>query len=675
MSVALAAGVTGLESYQKMLDIAGDNLANVGSTAFKYNRITFSQLLSEKIRAASPPTGSTGGTNPQQLGQGVSVASITPSMTQGNITNTGNPLDLAIEGKGYFALNDGAKDVYTRAGAFGIDANSRLVDPATGYVVQRIGTTGESDGFQVVGDTNIRVPTNVSMPALATSEIKVAGNLSTTSTLPVTQTNKMASNITFTVNGAPAVAADLVSQLDQYTASTWTDGVITFSGYKSDGTALGSTPTVDLTMNVTAATTIDDVLTWLNTNEGTAAIQEVQTLALATAPNNDPDGGTFTLTYGGETTAAIAWNATANQIETALEALSNVSVGDITVSAPIDDGVTFTFANTLGDVNPVTITSSLTDGGVPITGSFAETVKGSAVQGVLGSDATAALENGKITITDQTSGYSRADFRMAWSDTNLTMPAYFEVTSVGGDEVKSVNITIFDTQGGKHVISGSFVRTNTANLWDMVMTSISGNITNVSFGNRRIDGIEFYPNNGSYRGLNAVIGDTAQFTVTFAHDPATPQTISVDMGTVGQFNGLTQFDANSTAVAREQDGYAAGSFSNLAVSNDGVIIGSFTNGIKRDIATLQLALFQNPSALETIGEGYFLPSGNSGGAIASQAQSGGAGFLRGGALEGSNVNTAKEFISLIQSQNYYQANARTIRIANEMLRELTNLIR
>jgi flagellar hook protein FlgE len=147
------------------------------------------------------------------------------------------------------------------------------------------------------------------------------------------------------------------------------------------------------------------------------------------------------------------------------------------------------------------------------------------------------------------------------------------------------------------------------------------------------------------------------------------------MGTVGQFDGLTQFDANSTAVAREQDGYAAGSFSSLAVSNNGIVIGSFTNGVKKDIATLQLALFQNPAALESIGDGYFLPSGNSGGAIATQAQSGGAGTLRGGALEGSNVNTAKEFISLIQSQNYYQANARTIRIANEMLRELTNLIR
>ena len=123
MGIALQAGVTGLESYQKMLDIAGDNLANVGTTAFKSKRITFSQLLSETIKTASQPTATVGGTNPQQLGKGVGVASITPLMSQGNVTNTGNPLDLAIEGEGYFAVNDGAQDLYTRAGAFDVDAN------------------------------------------------------------------------------------------------------------------------------------------------------------------------------------------------------------------------------------------------------------------------------------------------------------------------------------------------------------------------------------------------------------------------------------------------------------------------------------------------------------------------------------------------------------------------
>lgn len=108
-----------------------------------------------------------------------------------------------------------------------------------------------------------------------------------------------------------------------------------------------------------------------------SATSEVQTVTLGTAPNNDPDGGTFSLTYRGETTAAIAWDASAATIQAALEALSSVNSGDITVSGSIDDGVTFTFASTLGDVDLLMMNSSLTDGGVPVTASVAETVKGS----------------------------------------------------------------------------------------------------------------------------------------------------------------------------------------------------------------------------------------------------------------------------------------------------------
>ena len=149
MSFALSAGVTGLQAHQKMLDIAGNNLANVNTTSFKASRITFSELLSETIKKASQPSATVGGTNPQQMGGGVQVAGISPNMSQGNIVNTGNPLDLAMEGEGYFAISDGQQNFYTRAGAFAVDADSNLVDPATGYLVQRVGSVGESDGFQI----------------------------------------------------------------------------------------------------------------------------------------------------------------------------------------------------------------------------------------------------------------------------------------------------------------------------------------------------------------------------------------------------------------------------------------------------------------------------------------------------------------------------------------------
>jgi len=147
------------------------------------------------------------------------------------------------------------------------------------------------------------------------------------------------------------------------------------------------------------------------------------------------------------------------------------------------------------------------------------------------------------------------------------------------------------------------------------------------------------------------------------------------MGTIGQFNGLTQLAGASTAVAREQDGYEAGRLSSVSVDNEGTVIGAFSNGIKKNLATIQIAIFQNPSALESVGGGYFIPSANSGEAASTQALTAGAGSIHGGALEKSNADVAIEFVNMIQAQNGFQANARTIKVANEILRELTNLIR
>ncbi|MHC4475147.1 MAG: flagellar hook protein FlgE [Planctomycetota bacterium] len=560
MSFALSAGVTGLQAHQKMLDVAGNNLANVNTTAFKSGRITFSELLSETIKKASQPTATVGGTNPQQMGSGVGIAGIAPNMAQGNIVNTGNPLDLAMEGQGYFVVSDGSQDLYTRAGAFAVDANSNLVDPTTGYLVQRIGSVGESDGFQTAGSSNISVPYDVAMAAKATSEVTVAGNVSADAALAVTQTNVLSSNVAYTTGGGTtANGATELDQLDQFSGTFGATTTITASGFDPSGNALA-----DAGLTVTGTTTLQDVVDHMNNNVLTATEQ------------------------------------------------------------------------------------------------------------------VASLVNGKIRITDVNSGYSLSDVNLAWADNGtaiLTMPAYFEVSTVGGDEVKNVNITVFDSQGGKHVLSGAFVRTDVANTWDMVLTSITGRISTIDFDGRRIRGIEFDAADGSYSGMNAAIGDTTEFEVTFAHDISNAQTITLDVGTVGQLDGLTQFAGNSTAVARAQNGYEAGRLATVSVNNEGIVIGAFSNGIKKNIAILQIALFQNPAALESVGGSYFNSSANSGEPVATQAMTGGAGSIHGAALEKSNADVATEFVSMIQAQNGFQANARTIRVANDILRELTSLIR
>ena len=575
MSFALSAGVTGLQAHQKMLDIAGNNLANVNTPAFKSSRITFSELLSETIKKASAPTATgVGGTNPQQMGSGVGVAGISPNMAQGNIVNTGNPLDLAMEGEGYFVLSDGSQNFYTRVGAFGVDANSNVVDPATGYLVQRIGDVGIADGFQRSDSTNVHVPYDVTLGANATSTVAVQGNLSSDAEYATPQIQKLTSNIEYTTGGGTvAVGTDVIDELDQFSGGSGPggslggteSGTITIDGYRPDGTSLSAgTLTFDLT--VAGNETLGDFINHLN---------------------------------------------------------NNVFIG-------VDAGV------------------------------------------------TASLENGKIVLTDDTGGYSQTDLTLSYaaagSETHsLEVPPYFELTTVGGNEVKDINITTYDSFGGKHTLSGAFVRTDTANMWDMVLTSISGNIDEIVMDNRRIKDIEFDAATGSYKGLAGATPDASEFVITFKDMSA--QTIAITMGTIGEFDGLTQLAGNSTAVARNQDGYERGTLTTVSVNNEGIVIGAFSNGIKKDIATVQIALFQNPGALESVGGGYFSGSANSGTAVATQAMSAGAGSVHGGALEKSNADVATEFVNMIKAQNGFQANARTIRVANDILRELTNLIR
>jgi flagellar hook protein FlgE len=687
MSFALSAGVTGLQAHQKMLDVAGNNLANVNTTAFKSSRITFSELLSETIKKASQPTTTVGGTNPQQMGSGVGVAGISPNMAQGNIVNTGNPLDMALEGEGYFVLSDGSQNLYTRAGAFGVDAGSSLVDPtlvdpATGYRVQRVGNVGEADDFQVTGNSNIRVPYGVTLGANSTSSITVQGNLSANAVFATPQTQKMTANLKYTTGtGTTAIATTEIDQLDQYTG-TLTSGTISYSGYESDGTAFNASttlPTVALTQGVTSTTTLADILTKLNGSGGSTETSEVQTLT----PDAVATSGHFHLTYNGATTGDIAFGAATAAIQTALNGLSTVGTDEIVVSGTALDtgtaGLIFTFDDEAGDVGMLSFDFSALTGTTQAGSGIVQTTQGVAIAGILGSDATATLVNGKIVITDASSGYSETDLTLSYSgDGTLDVPAYFEMTTVGGEEVKNVSITVYDSLGGKHVLSGAFVRveeTGTLNTWDMVLTSVTGDIEGITTDNRRIKDIEFDATDGSYKGLNATTNDDSEFVITFAHDPTNPQTIGISMGTIGKFDGLTQLAGNSTAVAREQDGYESGTLATVSVDNEGIVIGSFSNGIKKELATIQITLFKNPAALENIGGGYFTASANSGTAVETQAMSAGAGTVHGGALEKSNADVATEFVNMIKAQNGFQANARTIRVANDILRELTNLIR
>ena len=180
MMRSLYAGVSGLQNHQIRMDVLGNNISNINTTGFKKGRVNFQDMLSQTMSGAARPTDEVGGVNPKQIGLGMMIASIDTIHTQGSLQTTGVMTDVAVQGEGFFILQDGEKRFYTRAGAFGLDADGRLVNPANGMRVQgwQAQTIGGVATVNVASDlTDLIIPVGGKDPAAATTDIQFACNL------------------------------------------------------------------------------------------------------------------------------------------------------------------------------------------------------------------------------------------------------------------------------------------------------------------------------------------------------------------------------------------------------------------------------------------------------------------------------------------------------------------
>lgn len=174
---SLFSGVAGLRNHQTRMDVIGNNISNVNTIGFKASRVNFQDVLSQTVQGASSPQGSRGGTNPMQIGLGMSVASIDTVFTDGSFQPTGKQTDLSIKGQGFFILSDGANKVYTRAGNFDFDTKGNYLVPGTGYKVMGWMADGSGKIDTNADLTNIQIPVGAPMPAQATTKITYSHNL------------------------------------------------------------------------------------------------------------------------------------------------------------------------------------------------------------------------------------------------------------------------------------------------------------------------------------------------------------------------------------------------------------------------------------------------------------------------------------------------------------------
>ena len=247
---SMFSGVSGLRSHQTMVDVIGNNIANVNTAGYKSSSVVFQDLLSQVLTGAGVPTATTGGTNPAQVGLGVKVAGVATSFTQGASQLTGRSTDLSIQGDGFFVVRQGSESLFTRAGALAFDAAGRLTtsDGAVvqGWIADATGATNSN-----AAPVDLSMPLGQTLAPSATTSMQLGGNLDAAT--PIGQAVVTA----ITVYDQLGTPMPVSASFTRTAANTWdfavdTDGDATYEAAGSlvfDGTSgelLTANPTVTM---------------------------------------------------------------------------------------------------------------------------------------------------------------------------------------------------------------------------------------------------------------------------------------------------------------------------------------------------------------------------------------------------------------------------------------------
>ncbi len=640
MASSLFSALSGLQAHENWISVIGNNLANANTPGYKSARAVFSDQFSQTLRFASLPSGSLGGRNPMQLGLGVQLSDIGRNFDQGPTTNTGRTFDLALEGRGHFMVTDGVNNLYTRVGTFGVDATSRLVDQRTGFRV--LGLNGQP----------INLDTTSLFPPSETAAISFAGNLPATITGPLAQvltsSSAMKNGQAATLTGSVATNSFSVPVGQTWSMEVISDGgapqTVSLAGQAAAYTAQDVANAINAQVTGVTASDVGGAVKMTSDRTGTA-----RTLKMVSGTSGQDVASLLGLSLNQVTGSEIVATGTTalNDLPTNLVDYQN---GDVIEIAGVDtDGSSVLASFVYGAGNDGTTVADLM---TFIDNAFAvatPTLNATTGQITLTADTTGPTSL-SMTITDNTGAGS----------TDWPQHALISTTKGTGPDTATTSIEVFDSAGSSHTCSLNFERQDDGS-WNVIPNSADGLVSGLVTGLR-------FNSDGSIAALPA----TSTFSVQFPGQ--SPQTISIDFGTPGLFDGVTQFGQGASVFADFQDGFGVGELSNLSVNGDGDIQGFYTNGQIRVLGELGIATFVNDNGLREVGDNLWSETPNSGIRTVSKGAQGKAGQVVGGALEGSNVSVAEEFVRMIEAQRGFQANARVITTTNEVLAELVNLL-
>ena len=637
MMRSLYSGVAGLKTHQTRMDVIGNNIANVNTTAFKSSAVSFEDIMYQTTSAATGATETKGGKNAKQIGLGTMVGATKVSITNGGSSqSTGDALDIKLtdaNSTNFFIVNNGAQNVFTRAGSFYLDGNGDLAMTTTGYLVQGWQAVDNDDGTRTiqrdtVSPLRIMSAENMTSKPEATTEGNVTGVV-----------DKKDTNIN-SVNGRAFTLGFYDAEGYSYTARFTTKAINNDQG----------TYSVKLT-NIYDSDQNDILKQWLNsTSAGTDGIDRTSLYSVF----GDPDGwqqdqyslGTkYTFTDG-----YLFYTVGSGSSATVYRTENTVSDGIITDDTEVTSKTQVTFKKysvaadgtvSLSDTD--TVTKTLNDiygvSNIP-KDSNNDQLKFKATKTGTDQNNNTDTDEGLPTAQQVTINPLNGKLQVSYNDTvcilrfnreDGTFNSVIDNNNQNGDPAYSKTQNVSDTNPALAKEGGASAALKLDAL-KTIFPSLSGQTINLDFSK------------------------------TLNYDNAGQSTIGADRGTA----------ADSTVGA----GKALGALTGVSVSENGQIFGAYDNGNTVLLGQIAVAQFANASGLESLGDncyGTTLNSGDFDGIGVEVTADGGS--MSTGQLEMSNVDLAQEFTDMITTQRGFQANSRIITVSDTMLEELTNLKR
>ncbi|GAB3265785.1 flagellar hook protein FlgE [Chitinimonas naiadis] len=659
-------GLSGLNSASKFLDVVGNNVANANTVGFKGSRAEFADVYANTLASTNV-----------QVGIGGRTSNVAQQFSQGNITSTSNPLDIAIQGNGFFRMIDAAGSYsYARNGQFQLDREGYIVN--NGQKLAGYGVNPSTN--QLITGANpapLQIKTsNIGAQATGGSTLNNAGltlGMNFDARAPIVSRGTTTASISGAqLNTAAAVGATVAYQtrvtdstgqfhemdvtLTKVAPNTWSVATA-LDGGASTPTATplvfnaagqlqsGGTQAVSYNLGSPAPAY---GTTPLNFNLNFSGIQETATPAPGTITVNDTAAQNTTVSiYNSNLDAADAVGISHTYSSTFLDPNGASHTIDVTLTKAATNTWTATYSVAGGP--PVAVPASVVFnsqgqlvGGGTIAATYAYPAVGTSPAGTMN------FNIGVQGVTQKASAFTAGSMQA-----RSTPPV---VPSDPTSYTHSTSADVYDSQGIAHTLTFYFTKVG-VNAWE-TQTSFDGGAPVTQPGYVTFDA------SGKMNG-----GSQLAYTSPIPSPSGAQTPLSFNT----YFTGTTQFGNQFGVNTLSQDGYADGNITGLSIGKDGIILGRYSNGQNRTIGQITLYNFANPQGLQPLGDNRWAETFASNQARLGTPGTSDFGSLQSGAVEDSNIDLTKELVDMITAQRSYQANAQTIKTQDSVLQTLVNL--